>query len=111
MREILHPSAACAEIAQSNIRPQFEILQGILRELLPADASDHELRLTAFSIVGQCLFYFVADPIIRNLVESEAYAQLDIDQLAAHVTRFSLAAIEARRGVGHHRAERAEARR
>ena len=59
MREIMQPSAACAEIAQSNIRPQFEILQGILRELLP-NASDEELHLTAFSIVGQCLFYHVA---------------------------------------------------
>src|SRR5262245_23644582 len=26
MREIMQPSAACAEVAQSNIRPQFEIL-------------------------------------------------------------------------------------
>jgi AcrR family transcriptional regulator len=108
MREILRPSAACAEIAQSNIRPQFEILQSILRELLPADTSNEELRLTAFSIVGQCLFYFVADPIVRNLVDSGEYARFDIDRLAAHVTQFSLAAIEVQSGNHKRHTERAE---
>lgn len=100
MREIMNPSAACAEIAQSNIRPQFEILQGILRELLPSDTSDEDLHFTAFSIVGQCLFYFVANPIIRNLVHGSEYAKYDIDKLADHVTRFTLAAIEAQSHAG-----------
>jgi AcrR family transcriptional regulator len=96
MREIMQPSAACVEIAQSNIRPQFEILQTILRELLPADTSDEELHLMAFSIVGQCLFYHVADPIIRNLVDADEHATYHVDKLAAHVTKVSLGAIDAR---------------
>lgn len=95
MREIMNPTAACAEIAQSNIRPQFEILQGILRELLPT-ASDEELHLTAFSIVGQCLFYHVAEPVIRNLVTESEHATYDVDKLSAHVTKFALGAIDAR---------------
>ena len=107
MREIMQPSAACAEIAQSNIRPQFEILQGILRELLP-NASDEELHLTAFSIVGQCLFYHVAGPIIRNLVEQREYSSYDIDKLAEHVTKFSLAAIEAKGAAAAARSARVE---
>jgi TetR/AcrR family transcriptional regulator, regulator of cefoperazone and chloramphenicol sensitivity len=96
MREIMQPSSACAEIAQSNIRPQFEILQSILRELLPADTSDEELHLLAFSIVGQCLFYHVANPIIQNLVEESEHATYDVDKLSAHVTKFTLGAIDAR---------------
>ncbi|MEX2091107.1 MAG: DUF1956 domain-containing protein, partial [Pirellulales bacterium] len=104
MREIMNPSEACAEIAQSNIRPQFEILQSILRELLPAETSDEELHLMAFSIVGQCLFYHVASPIIRNLVDEVEYATYDVDKLAAHVTEFTLGAIDARAA----RASRAE---
>jgi len=95
MREIMQPSRACAEIAQSNIRPQFEILQGILRELLPADTSDEELHLTEFSIVGQCLFYHVAGPIIRNLIDGREYATYDVAKLAKHVTDFTLASLEA----------------
>lgn len=96
MREIMQPSAACAEIAQSNIRPQFEILLSILRELLPADTSDEDLHLTAFSVVGQCLFYHVASPIIRNLVDESEYATYDVDKLAEHVTAFTLASLDAK---------------
>jgi len=96
MREMAHPSAACAELVQSSIRPQFEILLQILRELLPAEASDENLRLTAFSIVGQCLFYHFADPVIRNLLTGEEYSALDNDKLAKHIANFSLCSIKQR---------------
>jgi TetR/AcrR family transcriptional regulator, regulator of cefoperazone and chloramphenicol sensitivity len=94
MREMSNPTAACAELVQSSIRPQFEILLQILRELLPDETSDDELRLMAFSIVGQCLFYHFADPVIRNLLSADEYAAQDVNKLARHITRFSLAALE-----------------
>jgi hypothetical protein len=100
MREIMNPTAACAEIAHSNIRPQFEILQSILRQLLPASTTEEELHLTAFSIVGQCLFYHVANPIIRNLVEDSEHANYDVEKLSKHVTKLTLAAIDAKAGKG-----------
>jgi AcrR family transcriptional regulator len=90
MREMANPTEACAELVQSSIRPQFEILLSILRELLPAEASHDELRLTAFSIVGQCLFYHFADPVIRNLLTATEYKSLEIERLARHITEFSL---------------------
>jgi TetR/AcrR family transcriptional regulator, regulator of cefoperazone and chloramphenicol sensitivity len=96
MREIGNPSAACAELVQSSIRPQFEILLSILGELLPDETETEKLRLTAFSIVGQCLFYHFADPVIRNLLSTDEYAALDIDKLAEHITQFSLQTIKQR---------------
>lgn len=93
MREMANPTNACAELVQSSIRPQFEILLAILRELMPADAEHDELRLTAFSIVGQCLFYHFADPVIRNLLSADEYSSFDIERLAKHITNFSLASI------------------
>src|SRR5262245_22520070 len=48
MREIAKPTAACAELVQSSIRPQFEILLSILRDLLPSDVTEERLRLTGF---------------------------------------------------------------
>jgi AcrR family transcriptional regulator len=94
MREMANPTEACAELVQSSIRPQFEILLEILRDLMPADATREQLRLTAFSIVGQCLFYHFADPVIRNLLSDEEYAALEIDRLARHITDFSLTSIQ-----------------
>jgi hypothetical protein len=96
MREIGNPTAACAELVQSSIRPQFEMLLSILRELLPEENDDEKLRLTAFSIVGQCLFYHFADPVIRNLLNDEEYAALVFEKLADHITAFSLAALKQR---------------
>jgi TetR/AcrR family transcriptional regulator, regulator of cefoperazone and chloramphenicol sensitivity len=93
MREMMNPHEACAELVQSSIRPQFEILQSLLRDLSPA-LSDEELHLTAFSIVGQCLFYHFADPVVRNLLATEEYGSLDVNKLADHIHRFSLAAVE-----------------
>ena len=90
MREMANPTAACAELVQSSIRPQFEILLKILRELLPADVSQEQLRLTAFSIVGQCLFYHFADPVIRNLLSADDYSALDDRPIgAAHHRLFA----------------------
>jgi AcrR family transcriptional regulator len=96
MREIANPSAACAELVQSSIRPQFEILLTILHELLPGERDEEKLRLTAFSIVGQCLFYHFADPVIRNLLGPEQYDNLDIEKLAEHIGDFSLSALRQR---------------
>jgi AcrR family transcriptional regulator len=94
MREMLNPHEACAELVESSIRPQFEILQSILREFLPDDVSEEQLHLTAFSIVGQCLFYHFADPVIRSLILRDEYAGYDVEKLANHIVRFSLRAIE-----------------
>ena len=96
MREISHPTEACAELVQSSIRPQFEILIGILRELLPGDVDDEEFHRTAFSIVGQCLFYHFADPVVRNLLDESEYADLGVETLGRHIAAFSMAALKDR---------------
>jgi hypothetical protein len=51
------------------------------------------LRLTAFSIVGQCLFYHFADPVIQNLLTDKQYSELDIAKVAEHILQFSLSSI------------------
>jgi AcrR family transcriptional regulator len=93
MREMANPTAACAELVQSSIRPQFDMLLAILRELFPADTSAEQLRLTGFSIVGQCLFYHLADPVVRNLLTPDEYSELDVTKLAKHILDFSLSSI------------------
>src|SRR5215212_3963850 len=93
MREMANPTEACAELVQSSIRPQFEILLAILRELLPSEIGAERLRLTAFSIVGQCLFYHFADPVVRNLLTSDEYTELDVAKLAQHIAEFSLSSV------------------
>lgn len=95
MREILDPSSACQELAEEYFRPQFTILLTILGELAGDDISPHELEQIGFSIVGQCVYYRVGRPIVDCLIsEPERTAHYTTRQLAAHVTRFSLAALQ-----------------
>jgi AcrR family transcriptional regulator len=94
LREVLNPTNACREIAEENIRPQFEILLQILAEMLPTDTPEHVRRQIGFSIIGQCLHYHLAGEVARMLTPAEEYsAHYSREQLAEHVTRFSLAAL------------------
>jgi AcrR family transcriptional regulator len=93
LRELAQPTAACQELVQERIRPTAQILGGILAELLP-DVPELKRRLMAFSIVGQCIFYRVATPIVKQLVGEEAYRSYDAKLLADHITQFTL------RGLG-----------
>lgn len=92
LRELAQPTAACAELVHERIRPLAEILMGILAELLP-HVSERERKLIGFSIVGQCFYHRVARPVVALLVGEEEHRQYDVETLARHISRFSLAAV------------------
>jgi AcrR family transcriptional regulator len=92
LRELAHPTAACREFVQSVIRPNAELLSRILEELLPK-VPLRKRQLIAFSIVGQCFFHRVAQPIVVQLVGEEVVRTYDSALLAEHITEFSLAAL------------------
>jgi AcrR family transcriptional regulator len=93
MREMAEPTEACQAVMDAYVRPREELLQQILGELLPPGASEADRRLTAFSIVGQCLFHRVHRPIAELLAGEELYRSFDAARLTDHITRFSLAAL------------------
>src|SRR5262249_61415960 len=87
------------ESVRQFVRPNFEALQLILGELLPPDATPLKRYLTGFSIIGQCLHYRVARPVVTLLVGEEGVRRLDVETLTEHITEFSLAALGRRKGV------------
>ncbi|GIW79160.1 MAG: transcriptional regulator [Gemmatales bacterium] len=93
MREVFHPTEACTEMVREFIRPHFEILLGILKEVTPPDISPKKLHLIAFSIVGQCLYHRIAQPVVALLVGDEEFRSYDAESLARHIAEFSLAAL------------------
>jgi AcrR family transcriptional regulator len=95
LRELADPTAACAELVREFIRPHFEVLMSILAELVPPETSEIERHQIGFSIVGQCLHYRVAQPIVKLLITPEEYAQYDAERLAEHISRWTLAALGA----------------
>lgn len=93
-REMLQPSGAAREVAEEMIRPNDELLVGILAEMVPERTPRHRLQQLAFSVVGQCMFYRVGRPVIEMLVpEDELREHYTQCQLADHVANVILAAL------------------
>ena len=95
-REMTQPTAACAALVESYIRSGYELLEGILAELLPPETSAADRHLVAFSIVGQGLYFKIGRPIAEVLVGEEEFRTYGVQRLTEHITRFSLAALGCR---------------
>jgi TetR/AcrR family transcriptional regulator, regulator of cefoperazone and chloramphenicol sensitivity len=96
VREIADPTPALESIVKDGIRPHFAALRGIVTDLLgPQLSSDPErVRFAAWSVVGQCLFYFVGRPVILQLHPGQGYEPDDLERIAKHITDFSLVAMK-----------------
>jgi AcrR family transcriptional regulator len=93
LREISRPSGACQELVHDYIRPHFGVLNSILLELLPPGVGDAERRRIGFSVIGQCLFYRVAQPVLQMLAPPAETKSQTPAQLAEHIASFTLAAL------------------
>jgi AcrR family transcriptional regulator len=115
--EMVEPTHALPMLAKREIAPKFQALRAIVGELLGPAATARRTRMAAASIVGQCLFYKHARPVLAIIAPEQGYGPADIDAMADHITAFSLAALRgmaaggrAARGAGASRA-RGRARR
>lgn len=93
MREVVNPTSAVVELVQEFIRPHFELLMSVIDEFVPAGTPAEKRHQIAFSIVGQCLHYKVAKPIVELLVGQDEAASYSTEGLADHIADFSLAAM------------------
>jgi AcrR family transcriptional regulator len=96
-REMFEPTEALTRIAQMFGRPQFDRLRQIVSELLGAPVDDPRVRRCCCSVLGQSLFYKQARPMVERLMPEQGFDPSDRAVLAAHITAFSLRAIEAMR--------------
>ena len=97
LQEMSDPSGALGQVVESSIRPLYRYLVRILSDLLneekPSEAEEsNEIFLCAMSIVGQCCHYYTGRRVIAAL-HPKNFDPADIDRIADHITRFSLAAI------------------
>jgi TetR/AcrR family transcriptional regulator, regulator of cefoperazone and chloramphenicol sensitivity len=95
LRELMQQTRACEELVRDYVRPHFTLLQGIITELVPPGTGEVERHRIGFSIIGQCLHYRIAQPILRLLLSDDEFRQNDPMQLATHICRWTLAALGA----------------
>ena len=74
--------------------PKQQRLAQIIRDLVGPAPAEREVRLCVISIVAQCLHFHHARPVIARLYPDQAFKPADIEAIAEHVTRFSLAALK-----------------
>ncbi|MBN8525257.1 MAG: CerR family C-terminal domain-containing protein [Planctomycetes bacterium] len=94
-QELVNPSPLMDVVVPTMIAPTHRRLRGIVADLTGRSPDDALVwRLTA-SVVGQCLFYRIAQPVIQRLGRPLPTTPEDIALLAQAITRFSLAGIRA----------------
>jgi AcrR family transcriptional regulator len=93
-REMSNPTTALDELVEKNIRPfRDEFLLPTLRELTGDRFNRRQLSFIGSSIMGQCLYFHQSRPIIERLNPDFKIGKAEIEEIADHITRFSLAAI------------------
>ena len=85
--------ALVSSVADKFMRPVHDILVSTLTLLAP-DCSLEELELCADSIIGQCTFYPSHRLFLERLAGPEVLSDAGVRKRAAHITAFSLRALQ-----------------
>lgn len=94
IRELLQPTEFCRELSQNHFQPHFELMLDILSKILPIDTPSHIRVQTAQNIYGQCIAFRVTSEASRFVIGEEVMnAHYTPEDLAKHITRFTLAAL------------------
>jgi TetR/AcrR family transcriptional regulator, regulator of cefoperazone and chloramphenicol sensitivity len=93
-REMANPTIALDQLVENSIRSmRDECLRPTLRELTEDSFDEKHLRYLSSSIMGQCNYYLQSKPILDRLYPGFEIGKAEINELADHIARFSLAAI------------------
>jgi len=95
IQEMANPSSAMDILVEEIVRPKAKLLISTVQELAGDNVPIEKVRLCAISVVGQCMHYCLAQPVIMRLNPDIKYKPEDIEKLTNHITRFSLDAIRA----------------
>jgi len=93
-REMNNPTRVLDSMVETTIKPRNKLLFTIIRDLLGKGAPEELIRQCCFSIIGQCLHYRYAQPVILRLNPKQKFDANGIEKLAHHITRFSLSALQ-----------------
>jgi TetR/AcrR family transcriptional regulator, regulator of cefoperazone and chloramphenicol sensitivity len=92
-REFIEPTKAFDVMVEESIRPSYNMLMETVSEIIGMDIDERSLRLCTASIVGQCLYYRNSREVISRIIGKDYFSDSEIEDIAKHITRFSLNAI------------------
>jgi AcrR family transcriptional regulator len=92
-REMADPTPQLAVVVERCLAPASAVLRAIVAELLGPGADALTVARCAQSVVGQCRHFVIDRPVLTRLYPDCDPGRGGIDAVAAHITRFSLAAL------------------
>jgi TetR/AcrR family transcriptional regulator, regulator of cefoperazone and chloramphenicol sensitivity len=92
-KECIEPTSALEVIIEEEIRPFFNRLNAIVGQMLESQVHEENVHLHAMSILGQCLYFRNARPVISKLLHKDNFCTEEIEKITEHITKFSLAAL------------------
>ncbi len=93
-REMTEPTSALDGLVKDAILPKFRALYEIVEELLGPAATKDDVEQCCNSVIAQCVFYQHCKPFLLRLEPKLHYDKAGIEELADHVTKFSLLALQ-----------------
>jgi AcrR family transcriptional regulator len=93
VREFVEPTGALDYLVKETVAAQHAITCQVVTAVAGRELSEEELSRHAISLVSQCIYYGLAEPMLTRLGVVIPRTDDEINALAAHIARFSLAGI------------------
>jgi len=93
MHEFARPTPAMARVVEG-IRPAYERTSKALSTLLGLPPGHERTRLCHNSIIGQILFYAIAQPVLTRLQPDFKLTPEQLERVAEHIADFSLSYVK-----------------
>lgn len=103
-REIADPTAALDYVVETVMRPRFRMLRDLLPHFVGEGWHAADIDRLILSLIGQCLIYRHARPMVERLCPGTMASPDAIDRTAEVIFQFSLAAL---RQLGHEKGQKA----
>jgi AcrR family transcriptional regulator len=101
VREMVDPTSVLSQQFEITIKPMFVILDQIVSELSDGTIDQVQRRSFVWSIMGQSVFYHHCRAVLDLDDPQQSYGPEQVDRLADHITRFSVAGIRELTGTSH----------
>jgi AcrR family transcriptional regulator len=95
VREFVEPTEALDYLVKETVAAQHEITRSVVTAVAGRELQEDELSRHAISLVSQCIYYGLAEPMLTRLGVKIPRTEDEIDVLATHIAHFSLAGIRA----------------
>ena len=93
MHEFAQPTPAMANVIDETMRPVYDRFRHLIGFMIGLDPDHDKVRLSTHSVIAQVVHYAHARHVILRLWPDLELNPARIEQVAAHITEFSLAGI------------------